>query len=146
MRWPFILPAICISIIGWAIHVSYQKASVRYLAQFLISFGTFCQMPLYIGLLTANLRGRALQGAGTAVILGLGNCANLVSSNVFITTQAPHYPVGFGTGLGLTVFALPVMGLLMFVFSRHNKNIDKKAAALPIGQELDDQVDYKYVY
>jgi hypothetical protein len=73
-------------------------------------------MPLYIGLLTANLRGRALQGAGTAIILGFGNCANFVSSNVFITTQAPHYHVGFGTGLGLTAFALPVMGLLMFVF------------------------------
>lgn len=146
MRWPFILPSICISMIGWAIHVSYQKVAVRYLAQFLISFGTFCQMPLYIGLLTANLRGRALQGAGTAIILGLGNCANFVASNVFITTQAPRYPVGFRTGLGITTFALPVMLLLMFVFSQHNKNIDRKIAALQPGQELDDQIDYKYIY
>jgi len=69
-----------------------------------------------------------------------------VASNVFITTQAPRYPVGFGTGLGLTAFALPVMALLMIVFARHNRNIDKKVAALPVGQELDDQVDYKYVY
>lgn len=103
-------------------------------------------MPLYIGLLTANLRGRALQGAGTAIILGLGNCANFVASNVFITTQAPRYPVGFGTGLGITAFALPVMLFLMFVFERHNRNIDRKIVALRPGEELDDQVDYKYVY
>lgn len=146
MRWPFILPSICVSIIGWAIHVSYQKVAVRYLAQFLISFGTFCQMPLYIGLLTANLRGRALQGAGTAIILGFGNCANFVASNVFITTQAPRYPVGFRTGLAITVLALPVMLLLMMVFERHNQGIDRKIAALAPGEELDDQVDYKYVY
>ncbi|KAE9969976.1 hypothetical protein BLS_004856 [Venturia inaequalis] len=146
MRWPLILPSICISTIGWAIHVSNQQVAVRYLAQFLISFGTFCQMPLYIGLLTANLRGRALQGAGTAIILGLGNCANFVASNVFITTQAPGYPVGFGTGLGITTFAFPVMLGLMFVFGRHNRSIDRKIAALRPGEELDNQVDFKYVY
>jgi len=73
-RWPFILPAILISVIGWIIHVTYQKAGVRYFAQFLISFGTFVQMPLYIGLLTANLRGRAYQSYGTAIQLGIGMC------------------------------------------------------------------------
>jgi len=145
-RWPFIIPSIIISTIGWTIHVAYERAAVRYFAQFLISFGTFCQMPLYIGLLTANLRGKASQGVGAGIILGIGNCANFVSSNVFITTQAPRYPVGFGTGLGITILAIPVMLLLMFLFSCHNKKIDAKMAALKPGEELDNQVDFKYVY
>jgi hypothetical protein len=96
--------------------------------------------------ITANLHSIALQGAETAVILGLGNSAYFVPSNVFITAQAPHYPVGFGTGLGLTAFALPVMLLLMFVFKKHSNNIDKKISALQPDEELEDQVDYKYVY
>jgi len=145
-RWPFILVAICFSITGWVIHYcQVQPASVRYFAQFLISFGTFVQMPLYIGLLTANLRGRAFLSFGTALQFGLGNCANFVSSNVFITTQAPKYPVGFGTGLGITCFSVPVMLLVLTVFTRHNRKIDAKRAALALGKELDDQIDYKYV-
>ena len=100
-------------------------------------------MPLYIGLLTANLRGRAHQSLGTALQLGLGNCANFISSNIFISKQAPRYPVGFGTGLGITVLSFPLMILVMVLFSRHNAKIEKRLAD---GEVLDDQVDYKYVF
>jgi F0F1-type ATP synthase assembly protein I len=102
--------------------------------------------PLYVGLLTANLRGKRSQSVGTAILLGLGNCANFVSSNVFITKQAPHYPVGFATGLGLTALALPVFAFVIVAFTRHNKKIEAKQAALAPGEQLDDQNDYKYVF
>jgi len=145
-RWPFILPAILLSTIGWALHVAYVAPGARYFAQFIISIGTFVQMPLYIGLLAANLRGRRYQSAGMAILLGLGNCANFVASNVFITRQAPHYPVGFGTGLGITLAAFPAMLLCMWLFMKNNKKVDQARAALQPGQELDDQVYYHYVY
>ena len=145
-RWPFVLFAIVTSIIGWTIHYNQvQPPSVRYFAQFLISFGTFVQMPLYMGLLANNLRGRAYQSFGMALQFGLGNCANFVSSNVFISNQAPRYPVGFGTGLGITCFSFALMVFTIIGFMRHNKKIDEKIAALAPGEELDDQVDYKYV-
>lgn len=146
-RWPFIVPAILVSTIGWILHLlQVNPPGVRYFAQFMISFGTFVQMPLYIGMLTANLRGRASQSFGTAILLGIGNCANFVSSNVFITTQSPRYPVGFGTGLGITAAALPIMLATMAIFIYHNKKVERKTAALQPGEELDDQVDYKFVY
>lgn len=103
-------------------------------------------MPLYTGWLTAILCGKAFLSFGTALQFGLGNCANFVSSNVFITTQAPKYPVGFGTGLNITAFAAIVQVFTMWLFGRHNEIIDKKAAALGPGEELDDQIDYKYVF
>jgi len=53
----------------------------------ILQIGTFIQMPLYIGTLTANLRGRAFQSFGTAIQLGIGNCANFVASNVFIVSS-----------------------------------------------------------
>ncbi|KAH8646655.1 major facilitator superfamily domain-containing protein [Xylariales sp. PMI_506] len=146
-RWPFILPAILVSTLGWILHLrQVNPPGVRYFAQFAISFGTFVVMPLYIGMLAANLRGRAERSFGTAVLLGIGNCANFVSSNVFITAQAPSYPVGFSTGLALTILMFPVMLVTMGIFIAHNKKIDKKRDALPPGEQLDDQVDYKYVY
>jgi hypothetical protein len=76
----------------------------------------------------------------------IGNCANFVSSNIFITTQAPRYPVGFGVGLGITALSFPLMILVMFIVWTHNKKIDRKQAALGPGEQLDDQIDYKYVW
>ncbi|CAG8955404.1 hypothetical protein HYFRA_00010268 [Hymenoscyphus fraxineus] len=143
-RWPFILPAILISLLGWIIHYLHlSPPSIRYFAQFLISFGTFVQMPLYIGLLTANLRGRAYQSLGTALQLGIGNCANFVSSNVFIKEQAPRYPVGFGVGLGITVLAFPVMMGVVWGAWVHNRKLQMR---LDRGEVFDDQVDFMYVY
>tara|TARA_R110002033_G_scaffold75861_1_gene127534 strand:- start:442 stop:753 length:312 start_codon:yes stop_codon:yes gene_type:complete len=103
-------------------------------------------MPLYIGLLTANLRGRASRSFGTAIQLGIGNCANFVSSNIFITQQAPRYPVGFGVGLGITALGFPLMVLVMFLFTSHNKKVARKEAELEPGEALDEQIDYRYVF
>lgn len=104
-------------------------------------------MPIYIGMLTANLRGRVFQSFGTGIQLGLGNCANFVSSNVFITKQSPRYPVGFGTGLGLTVAAFPVMIIWMGICVVHNRRVEeKRVRAEAEGRVLDDQVDYLYVF
>lgn len=83
---------------------------------------------------------------GTAIQLGLGNCANFVSSNIFITTQAPEYPVGFSAGLAITALSMPLMLLVMFILTTHNLKIDAKRAALAPGEVLDDQKDYKYVF
>jgi hypothetical protein len=74
--------------------------------------------------------------------LGIGNCANFISSNVFIRKQAPKYPIAFRTGTTMTALCFPVLFLTLFVFIRHNRKIDKKAAA---GETLGDQ-DFKFVY
>ncbi|CAG8979906.1 hypothetical protein HYALB_00011270 [Hymenoscyphus albidus] len=60
-RWPFILPAILISLLGWIIHYLHlSPPSIRYFAQFLISFGTFVQMPIY------RVAHRESEGAGVS--------------------------------------------------------------------------------
>lgn len=69
-----------------------------------------------------------------------------IASNVFISTQAPKYPVGFATGLGITALAFPLTLLAIFLFTVHNKKVERKRAELGSEEELDDQVDYKYVF
>ena len=66
----------------------------------------------------------------------------VTSFTVFIAKEAPRYPTGFASGLGLTVAAIPLLMLCTFLFWRHNKKIDARIAA---GEVLNDQVDYKYV-
>lgn len=61
-----------------------------------------------------------------AWMIGFGNCANLVSSNVFLSTEAPRYPTGFTTGLFFTAlgFCLVVTGTMLL--SLMNKARERK--------------------
>jgi hypothetical protein len=148
LRFPFILMGIFAVLIGWSINIAYSEglgvtAAVRYFSLFCMSAGTFIQMSMTTSWLANNLRGRASLAVGTAIILGIGNCANFVSSNVFIKRQAPHYPTAFRTGLGITiagaVFCLVYVGLLW----RHNQKLAKKRGEVG---GMDDHKEYKYQY
>jgi MFS family permease len=147
-RFPFILFGILFAMIGWIIQMVYSNnkglaPGIRYFSLFAMSGGTFIQMAMTTAWMTNNLRGRASMAIGTAVILGLGNCANFVAANVFITSERPFYETGFRTGLGLTIagaaFCLIFVGLLW----KHNRALDGKRKRF--GGE-DDQVEYRYQY
>jgi len=147
MRWPFILCGLALQLIGWSIQLAQvNPPGVRYFAQFCIASGTFSQFPLLAGLLASNLRGRASLALGTALQIGLGNCANFVASNVFITEESPRYPTGFGTGLGVTCLGLVSTLVTIGVLVRHNRRYDEKVAN-DGGEEMgvDDQKSYRYV-
>jgi hypothetical protein len=145
LRWPFVLGGIIFALIGWSIQLAQvQPAGVRYFALYIIAFGSFMQFPILLGWLNSNLRGRPQQAIGAAIQLGIGNTANFVASNVFITTQAPKYPVGFGTGTALTVLPILVLGVLVASLVRHNKKFDKKVEGLN-AEDINDQKDFRYV-
>jgi cyanate permease len=146
-RFPFILIGIVCVLVGWIINIRYSEgysvtAAVRYFSLFCMSAGTFIQTTMAMSWLVNNLRGRASLAIGTAITLGIGNCANFVASNVFIKTEAPHYPTAFRTGLGLTlagaVFCIAYAGLLW----RHNQKLAEKSE---IGS-IDDENGYRYQY
>jgi hypothetical protein len=146
-RFPFIFVGIILATIGWIINVLYSEkrdisAAVRYFSLFCMSAGTFIQMTMTTSWLTNNLRGRASVAVGTAVVLGLGNCANLVSSNVFITKEAPHYPTAFRTGLGLSTTGGVVSFIYVGLLWRHNQKLRGRRE---YGGE-DTECDYIYQY
>lgn len=56
--------------------------------------------------------------------IGIGNCGGLVASNIFLESQAPHYPLGFGLSLGL-VWLCGFSAIIMLFFLRaENKKRD----------------------
>lgn len=147
-RFPFVLFGICFAMMGWIIQNVYSQRKglapgVRYFSLFAMSGGTFIQMAMTTAWMTNNLRGRASIAAGTAMILGLGNCANFVASNVFIKKEAPFYPTGFRTGLGLTIAGAVICLVYVALLWRHNQKLARKRAEL--GGE-DDQKLWKYQY
>jgi hypothetical protein len=151
LRFPFILSGIVLVLIGWSINIAYSEgrdisAAVRYLSLFLMSAGTFTQMTLTTSWLANNLRGRANLAMGTAIILGIGNCANFVSSNVFIKHEAPYYPTAFRTGLGVTAAGAVLCSVYVGLLWRHNRKLDGTKSRSSDGDASGDQEGYKYQY
>lgn len=147
-RAPFVLSSICCQLIGWSIQVAYVPApGIRYMALFFMSIGTFPQMPLLMTWLSNNLRGRKYLAVGMAWQVGFGNCANFVSSNVFIAGEAPRYRTGFVNGLvwkcvGFTLVCFTTV--LLFV---KNKRRERKMANMTAEErEHEDQVSFKFLY
>jgi MFS family permease len=147
-RFPFVLLGILFVLGGWIIQLYYSEtkglaAGIRYFSLFIMSGGTFLQMAMTTSWMTNNLRGRASTAVGTAMILGLGNCANFVASNVFITRERPFYRTGFRTGLAITVVGAGICMVFVGLLWLHNKKLRHKRREL--GGE-DDQNEYIYQY
>lgn len=89
----------------------------RYAGIFLIVSGGYMCQPVTIAWVNNNMGGHYKRSVSSAMMIGFGNAGGIVASNVFITSQAPAYPAGYGTSLGLvwlcgigcTIFLVGVM-------------------------------------
>lgn len=145
LRWPFVLTGAIFALVGWVIQLEQvQPPGVRYFALYIIAFGSFMQFPILVGWLNSNLRGRPQQAISSAVQIGLGNCANFVASNVFITTQAPRYPTGYATGLGFVCLSIVVLIAITLALVLHNRRFDQKHPNIGMDY-VEDQEDFRYV-
>ncbi|KAI1496214.1 major facilitator superfamily domain-containing protein [Biscogniauxia marginata] len=147
-RTPFLLFCICMQLVGWIImRVYVPTAGVRYLALFFMSMGTFPQMPILMAWLSANLRGRKYLAVGMAWMTGFGNCANFISSNVFIIKERPRYPTGFSTGLAFTALGFVLVctgfGLLKL---KNTKRESLRAQMTEEERKRYDELYFKFVY
>ncbi len=145
-RFPFIFFGVLCATGGWVIQIFYLNhvnvsAGVRYFSLFCMSGGTFLQMTMSTAWMSNNLRGRASVAAGTAIVLGFGNCANFVATNVFIKAEAPYYPTAFRTGLAITVAGGGVCLVYAGLLWRHNRDLAERRSQ---HGGKDDQKDYKY--
>ncbi|KAL4968158.1 major facilitator superfamily domain-containing protein [Aspergillus stella-maris] len=126
-RFPFIIGAAMLCMIGWSIQLSQVSApGVRYFALYFIAAGGFVQLPLLVSWLSANTIGRPRKAVAHALQIGFGNSANFVSANVFIKGESPAYPTGFTAGLAITVVGMVASCVLEFVLWRMNRAADER--------------------
>lgn len=81
------------------------------------------------------MAGHYKRSIAVALQIGIGNCGGIIASNIFITNQAPKYPVGYGVSLGM----LLMCGILCTVFfaglKRENKLRDRGGRDYRYGEE-----------
>jgi hypothetical protein len=130
LRSPFILVGACFCITGWSIQLSQiNPPSVRYFGLFTIAGGASVIMPLSVAWLNNNLVGRPKKAVAAALQMGFGNSANFVTSNMFITGEAPRYPTAFKTGLSFAIVGLFATALFPALLARKNRIADRRAEA-----------------
>ena len=132
--------------IGWSIELAQVPAAgVRYFGMYLVSSGAFIMMPTLVVWLCTNLGKGVKRNVAMGLLTGFGNCGALISSNVFITSQAPHYPVGFGVGLAFGVvagIAATVFFVYLLIINRRRDRISKATVSVPsLGEGMNDFAD-----
>lgn len=102
-RFAFTLAGCVIATIGYVLLLCQNSIPIgaHYFALFAITGGGYMTQPVLMGWLSNNMAGHYKQSISTAMQIGIGNCGGLVASNVFLTSEAPTYPTGFGISLGM---------------------------------------------
>ena len=113
-RYAFAMLGIFLATIGYGILLAQQHVSVstRYVAVFVVAAGSNITQPVVLVWLNNNMGGHYKRSISAAMQIGFGNCGGIVASNIYITTQAPTYPTGYGISLAL----LWICGLACTVF------------------------------
>ena len=102
-RYAFIMAGISIATIGYVMLLAQKGVPVigRYFAIYLITVGCYIAQPIILVWLNNSMGGHYKKSTCAAMQIGFGSCAGLVASNIYITEEAPVYPVGYGVSLAL---------------------------------------------
>lgn len=126
-RFGFALGGCAIATVGYAILLAQQSlpTGAKYFALFAITTGGFIAQPILIGWLSSNMSGHYKQAIASAVQIGFGNCGGFVASNIFLSSEAPLYPTGYGVSLGLIWLCVIACVGFFIILWRENKRRDR---------------------
>ncbi|KAF5011822.1 hypothetical protein FDECE_2112 [Fusarium decemcellulare] len=126
-RFGFIIGGCLFATVGYVILLNMMSVSVgvRYFALFCIVGGGYIAQPIVLVWASNNNSGHYKVGVASAMQVGLGNSGGIIASNMFVTGQAPKYPLGFGLGLGLVWLCVLSSVIFLFYIRRENKLRDE---------------------
>ncbi|KAF1353103.1 MFS transporter [Delphinella strobiligena] len=126
-RYVFLIFGVILGCIGYIILLvqrSGVSVQVKYMALFFITSSGYIVQPMVVSWVMNCASGHYKRAFTSGTMIGLGNAAGLIASNVFITTEAPYYPTGYGTSLGLLVMSGVVATIYLLLLKRENRKRD----------------------
>ncbi|KAI1434887.1 MFS general substrate transporter [Xylaria sp. CBS 124048] len=103
-RYGFILFGCSLATIGYAILLAPNDPgrNTKYAALFLVSIGGYIATPMALAWLANNVCGHWKRSFASSIQVTIGNAVGLVASSIFVDSEKPRYPTGYGVALGLT--------------------------------------------
>lgn len=141
-RTPFIIAGFVIAIIGLIAELAIPHPAmtgVSYFFLFLVAAGLYSPFICLVCLIGNNLAPSSKRAVGMAILIAFGNFGGICGSNIFLAREAPRYPTGYGTGLGICCVAVVAAFVLRFAYARENSRRD----AFMVGK-TDDEVRAMY--
>ncbi|KAM3075811.1 hypothetical protein ACMFMG_007938 [Clarireedia jacksonii] len=122
-RFSFTIIGILVGTIGYIILLCQTNVTtgVKYMACFFIVSGGYITQPVTWAWVANNTSGHYKRSIASAIQIGLGSCGGIVASNIFITNQAPLYPVGYGTSLAMLLLCGCMCITFFLGLKRENK-------------------------
>jgi hypothetical protein len=100
---------------------NHLSAGVKYFALFLIVPGGYITQPIVLVWLSNLVSGHYKRSVSSAVQVGFGNLGGIVASNVFLGSEAPKYPTGYGVSLGMLWICGAACTGLFWLAKRENR-------------------------
>nr|OQO30769.1 hypothetical protein B0A51_02465 [Rachicladosporium sp. CCFEE 5018] len=147
-RYLFTVLCCFVGIVGLAIELAQPKsANVRYAGMFFLAAGGYIVMPIQVVWLAINVGKGYKRTVAFGMVIAVGNCGAFISSNVFLTSEAPKYHLGFSVGMGMFMLATLTSTLMYIGLRMENKKRDRNARAdLSNDEELtgEKHPDFRY--
>jgi len=120
-RSAFIMTNAILNIIACALLGYTEAVGARYFACFLACMGANANVPLIVGWMHSCISGQSKRAYGSALVVAFGGIGGIVATTAFRTSDAPKYPMGIKTTLGLNAMVFVVAGVLAATWHVRNK-------------------------
>ena len=111
-----------IGIIGFVMLISSNNVHVKYGGTFLGAMGIYPTVANTLTWASNNVEGSLKRGVMVGVVVGWGNMNGVVSSNIYILKESPHFYTGHGIVLAyMTLFLLGGSIFMHFMLRRENR-------------------------
>ncbi|KAK2041937.1 MFS general substrate transporter [Colletotrichum somersetense] len=145
-RMPFIVGPMAVLAVALGILFHYSgdvniNVPAMYIGVVLAQIGTYPLLPGISAWIGNNLAPSWKRSIGLAWLLAAGNVGSIIGSSIFLDNEAPQYPTGYGTSLGIICMALIAAFLLEFLLWTSNKNNSQRSETEIRQQYSQEQLD-----
>lgn len=128
-RLPFILAPQSLLLIAYPILFVYaariaSNVGLCYAMVIIACMGVYPIIPGTNSWTINNLAGAEKRNMGSAYFITLGNCGGIVGSYIFLESEKPTYPTGFGSSLAFAVSGIVAALTVEYLYYRHNKKYE----------------------
>jgi len=102
-----------------------DHVGVCFFAVILFCIGLYHVVPGCSAWISNNLAGPAKRAIGLAFAFALCNVGSIGGSYIYVASEAPSYPAGFGCSLGFSAMGMVAVVLLVLNYGRINAKRDK---------------------